>query len=278
MTRSIVPTLLILTVVATVSAQQNRTSDGPLDPVRFHLDAVTDRTELTYEEGAAYYALLDHVRQVDPETLRRQAAAFLAEREQERPDLTRRQGAGFPTFVDMLQHPDAWRGEPVTLSGHSLRVDRYAAADNEFGISDLYEMWLVTDDSQGHPATVIFTDKPDDLPVGEELVDGIRVTGYFLKLHTYSSRDEKVRLAPMILAHTVRWRKPTPVQPPVPAWVAYVTIGVVCVVAIAVLWRVRGADRAARSRLMSDSNQFEPPRVDEADLASDDVFPAPPEA
>lgn len=109
--------MLVLMVVATVSAQQASVSDGRLDPVRFQLDVVTDRSELTYEEGAAYYAILDHVRQIDPETLRRQAAAFLAQREQERPELARRNDQGFPTFVDMLQHPDAWRGEP----GHPQR-------------------------------------------------------------------------------------------------------------------------------------------------------------
>ncbi|MFG0334412.1 MAG: hypothetical protein ACF8TS_13695 [Maioricimonas sp. JB049] len=276
MVRMAVLTLLLLRSGAPLLAQEDSDTPGRLDPDRFHLDAVTDRSELAYEEAKAYYAILDHARHVDPAALRSQASDFLRERAQARPGLARRSEGTFPSFVDMLQDPAAWRGMPVTLRGHSLRVDRYAAAENEFGIDNLYEMWLVTDDSQGHPATVIFTQKPDDLPVGEGLVDGIRVTGYFLKLHKYGSRDDKVRLAPMILAHTVRWRKPTPVQPPVPAWVAYAVVGVVFTVLIGLVWRMRVVDRAARARRLADSRQFEAPHVDDSENAGDDPFPVPP--
>ncbi|WP_145370610.1 hypothetical protein [Maioricimonas rarisocia] len=275
MLRLSVLTLLLATGLP-LAAQEAPETPGRLDPERFHLGVVTDRSELAYEEAEAYYAILNHVRSANPAKLRQTASAYLRERRKVRPELVRRGEDAFPSFVDMLQDPTAWRGMPVTLSGHSLRVDRYAGAENEFGIDNLYEMWLVTGDSQGHPATIIFTEKPDDLPVGEELVDGIQVTGYFLKLHKYGSRDDKVRLAPMILAHTVRWRKPAPVQPPVPAWVAYLAVGIVFAVLIGIVWRMRTVDRAARARRLADSNQFEAPHVDESEIAGDDPFPGPP--
>jgi hypothetical protein len=194
-----------------VAGAADRSPPARLDPVDFGLQNVADRSELTFEESTAYYAILDHVRRVPDDRLNQAAAAFRAERRAAipvDPHRPREIPRELPVFVDLLQSPQACRGSPVRLEGHFLRLVSYAAGPNPFGIERLYEGWLVTEDSQLHPSTIVFTELPAGMPMGESLIDGVSVTGYFFKLHTYASRDDKTRFAPLILARTVGWRVP----------------------------------------------------------------------
>jgi hypothetical protein len=195
--------VLVGLIAAVQSAAGVGAADVSLDAERFALDQVEDRTEVSYDDRSAYFGILDHVRQVDPYALRRAAADFVIRRHQVTdPRLRNTPLEKFPVFADLFLHPEAYRGQPVALRGHVIRVQRYSAA-NEFGLDPLYEAWLVPDDSNHNPAAIIFTDCPPELPVGEGLVDGVEVVGYFLKLHIHEARDGKVHIAPLILAHTV---------------------------------------------------------------------------
>lgn len=177
----------------------------PLDPQQIDLSGVKDRTDLSFEESPAYYAILDHVRQVAPAELQQQATAAMQDRWEQSPRFSRWPLEEFPLFYDLTQRPDDYRGQPITLRGHLVRLVKYAAGPNEFGIETLYEGWLVTPDAETHPTTVICTEIPPNMPIGEELIDGVSVTGYFFKLHNYSARDRKVRFAPMVLAAELNW-------------------------------------------------------------------------
>jgi hypothetical protein len=174
-------------------------------PQEADLTGVTDRTALAFEESPAYYALLERARQADPADLREQARALLRQRWKDSPRFREFPLEEYPLFYDLTQQPDAYRGQPVSMRGHLIRLVKYQAGPNDYGIETLYEGWLVTPDAEAHPTTVIFTEIPEGMPIGEELVDGVSVTGYFFKLHTYSSRDKKTRFAPMVLAHTLQW-------------------------------------------------------------------------
>jgi len=179
-----------------------------LESAGFDLSHVTDRSELSFEDSAAYYGILDHARDVSAESLRAAADELRrqhwesSERYRDRPE------AEFPTFVGLIEEPASYRGQPVTLSGHLIRLVKSSAGPNDFGINTLYEGWLVTENSQQHPATIICTEIPPGMPIGEELIDGVSVTGYFFKLQTYPSRDKKIRFAPLILAHSMSWNPP----------------------------------------------------------------------
>jgi hypothetical protein len=178
-------------------------ADVALDPARFGLDEVQDRTEIRFEDRTAYFGMLDHVRHVDPQALRRAAAEFVARRHKVADERLRKIPLEkFPVFADLFLHPEAYRGQPVMLQGHVIRVQKYSAA-NEYGLDPLYEAWLVADDSSHNPAAIIFTECPPELTVGEELVDGVSMVGYFLKLQIHEARDGKVRIAPLILARTL---------------------------------------------------------------------------
>jgi hypothetical protein len=195
--------VLVGLIAAVQPAAGAGAAEVPLDAERFGLDRVEDRTEISYDDRAAYFGILDHVRRVDPDALRRAAADFVARRHQVRDERLRRFSLEeFPVFADLSWHPQAYRGQPVVLRGHVIRVQKHSAA-NEFGLDPLYEAWLVSDDSNHNPAAIVFTECPPELPVGEGLVDGVSVEGYFLKLHIHEARDGKVRFAPLILARTV---------------------------------------------------------------------------
>ncbi|MBX3438293.1 MAG: hypothetical protein KF861_12435 [Planctomycetaceae bacterium] len=199
--------LLMLVPVVAPSIRENGGA-GVSARSEIDLSAVTDRSELSFDESPAYYELLAKARDIDPGTLAAAAHELRNQRRQSTKELRTVPEADFPAFVDLIEHPDEYRGQPVTLSGHVIRLVSYPAGPNDAGIDTLYEAWIVTEDSQQHPATVILTELPDGMPLGEELIDGVTVTGYFLKLHTYPSRDKKTRFAPMILARTFSWRPP----------------------------------------------------------------------
>ncbi|MGD9855273.1 MAG: hypothetical protein AB7U20_10020 [Planctomycetaceae bacterium] len=201
----------ILLLVLSVELSGKVRAEEPavaLDAAALELSLIVDRTGLSFEESPAYYATLAHVRRVTPSALNAAARELHHERWQSSPRFHTQPEAEFPTFVDLIEYPEAYRGQPVMLSGHVIRLVTYSAGPNEAGIDTLYEAWLVTEDSQQHPATVVCTQIPDGMPIGEEIIDGVSVTGYFLKLHTYPSRDRKTRFAPMILARTLSWHPP----------------------------------------------------------------------
>jgi hypothetical protein len=154
----------------------------------------------------------------------------------------------FPVFFDLTESPQRWRGKPISLFGH-IRLHRVAHQENAYGIDPIHEAYLYTGDSQSHPATIIFAQNPDRIPVGEETIRGIQVTGYFLKLYNYPSRDGKVRYSPIILAKEIRQ-----IEIPAAGWsttTQLVIVGGLLVLLLIgwILWsRSRVADLAAREK------------------------------
>lgn len=192
-------------------ANQNADNNQPVPPPvqipsdTYGLEKVEDVTVLEWSDVEAYYGLLHHASQVSQEALRAAGREFAALRQQQ---------TGLPPFRDMLRHPEAWRGQPVYMEGHILQTIEFEAADNPYGIQHLYESALYTEDSAHHPSTIVFLQKPDDLPIGGETVGSVAVSGYFLKLYVYPSSDKKTRKAPLILAKTITVF-PTPKAVPV---------------------------------------------------------------
>jgi hypothetical protein len=248
-----------------VSAEQHPSPAGDppasveLDRGRFRLDWVQDRTELVGTADVdAYYGILSHVREVEPAELREEADRFLRSqwKNSQFADLPFEE---FPLFYDMIQNPEAYRGRPVTLTGHiQLHLVRHDA--REHGLDPIHEAYLYTEDSQRHPATIVFTENPDEIPAGEQTLSGISVTGYFLKLYPYASRDGKGRYAPLILARAIRWTPPRPATLSKASQFAIVA-GLLGIVASIVFWmrRIRASDRRSREREEKLLGRDEPP-------------------
>ncbi len=217
------------------------------------LSVVRDDCPLNPEDNPAYYRLLDLANQQAPNELTDAAKKFTATRK----DLTK-----LPTFVDMIRNPKAYRGKPVRLKGHVLQTLEFDALENEFGIKKLYESTLFTEDSQSHPATIVFLEKPENLPIGGELIDRVTVSGYFLKVYWYPSSDDRTRKAPLILAKTVSVRPVPSASTGLEGPVVYGAIGIVFAVLILGLILVQRSDRkrvlaAQKKRLDENVPEFD---------------------
>ncbi len=164
-----------------------------------------DTLGLTFEDREAYFRILKLTEKLAPADLSDLAREFRDDRRAASEKYRQRPLRNFPTFVDLFRHPDEYRGRPVTLHGYFRRLVTYPAGENDQGFEHLYEGWLYTDDSQGNPAVVIFTEKPEGLPIGGDITEEVIVTGYFLKMYGYAAQDTN-RKAPLVLAQTVQWR------------------------------------------------------------------------
>ncbi|MBL8815654.1 MAG: hypothetical protein JNL58_06465 [Planctomyces sp.] len=112
--------------------------------------------------------------------------------------------SAFPTYVDLYNHWDKWRGSLVTLRGHVRRVITTPGDEAMFQGAPLHELWLFTDDSQHHPAVIVTASLPKDFPVNAEVIDRVTVTGCFYKMYTYPASTDR-RAAPLLLAGHVDW-------------------------------------------------------------------------
>jgi hypothetical protein len=159
---------------------------------RSRLSAVKDNTRLRLrgnEEAEPYYYVLDFASRIDPAQLESRG----------RRDLT---------FAQFLTAPADYRGELVHLHGAVKRLIQYEAGPNDYGIEQLYEAWLFTEDSFNNPYVVICTHIPEAMPMGE-VSERVRVAGFFFKNNAYNAGDVP-RVAPMILAHRLVWLRPPP--------------------------------------------------------------------
>lgn len=212
-----------------------------------------DTLGLTVDDREAYFRILKLTEKLDPAEQRDLAAEFRQDRYEAHPKNRRRPVEQFPTFVDLFRHPAEYRGRPVTLHGYFRRLVTYDPGKNDQGYEQLYEGWLYADDAQGNPAVVIFTEKPEGLPISGDLSEEVTVTGYFFKMYGYQAHDT-TRRAPLLLAQTVRWRP----QPPASRWTpspqAYFFVSaaiLVIAVMIALAVRESHAQRQLASHLRS---------------------------
>jgi hypothetical protein len=173
------------------------------------LEVVKDNTlNLLYEERDVYFRMLQLAQETPLSRQEEFAADFREERRLANPRYAKRKPSEFQPFVDLFQNPDEYRGRPVSLRGVLRKLTKFDPGKNTFGINEAYEGWLYTDDAQSNPAVIVFMSKPQNLPVGGDLTEEIRVTGYFLKMYGYEAQDV-ARKAPLLLAGEAEWR-PSP--------------------------------------------------------------------
>lgn len=164
------------------------------------------------EEATAYFAILNHARQVSVSELKLAAASF----QKERLAVIRRDpnfrfyfqkpGTEFPTFADLYRNPEAYHGRLVTFRGHLRRLISSSAGDNPHGLQQLHEAWLYVEGAQQNPVVVVCTELPPNIPTGPDiLVDFVSATGYFFKRYGYEDRSGEMRFAPLILARGLEW-------------------------------------------------------------------------
>ena len=213
------------------------------------------------EERDAYYRILKHARDVDYADQKREARRFLSARRAvlSDPRLRDVSNAEFPIFVQLYSNArqrDVWYGQLVTLRGRVRRLISYPAGQNPYGLDTLYEAWLYTDDSQGHPVVIVCSTIPEDIPRGAEvLIDFVSVTGYLFKMYAYEAQDEPL-YAPLILAQRLEWRGPRSSSAPrIPTSVAYGGTAVGGLTIVFIAWWITRRDRRFRKSKLYPGSQ-----------------------
>lgn len=173
------------------------------------LEEVRNRTKLVKAaENDAYYRTLLNARLLSDAAIQAAARKQMAAREPERLEKRR------SVYVDVFKRPDDYRGELVTLEGTARKSLKYRATIDRrsvgdvYSLGDLYELWVFPDEGQGHPAVIVFTEKPAGLELGDNIDQRVRFTGYFFKLYGYDTTN-KTLLAPMFLGKSVTVLPPT---------------------------------------------------------------------
>jgi len=178
-------------------------------------------------ERDAYYTLLVKARDLPASSLERAARNDVA-------------------YTVLMINPDEFRGVPLTIEGESTRLWKLPTTKNEYGIDELYEVWIVTSDSGNRPYRVVCSSIPKGVPYVGKTSNPIRVrvTGYFFKKEGYQS-EGGLTVAPLLLAGNLKWFPPRAARSQDQAWapllVGSVLLGGVflCVMA----WRISVGDK-----------------------------------
>jgi hypothetical protein len=99
-----------------------------------------------------------------------------------------------------------------------------------------------------NPFCIRMTSVPEGIPMGQDLGSGVivKVTGYFLKRYGYPAQQDRLHVAPLILAKSVQWYEKRPSSVPddfgiVPYVLGFA--GILGVIISILLYRFRSSDR-----------------------------------
>ena len=167
------------------------------------MDSVKDNTMgIRFEEREAYLRVLRLAQEVPLRRQQKIATELREERRESNPDYRRRNVDDFPQFIDLFTHSDVYRGRPVTIHGTMRKLTKFDLGKNSMELDQAYEGWVYTSESQGNPAVVVFTSKDERLPVGGDIQEEVRFTGYYFKMYGYDAHDT-TRKAPLLIAGEV---------------------------------------------------------------------------
>lgn len=156
------------------------------------LDRVRDNTAFQSGERTAWFRLL--------EQLDRGAAEELA-------------GAREVSYLQLMDQPDVYRGQPVRFGGVARGGYRTEATANELGIDHYDVLWIKPHDGSNAPIAVYFLRLPAGFPQlahrqksGEitPLDEPVEVRGYFFKRLAYRSQ-QGVSIGPLVVAAEPQW-------------------------------------------------------------------------
>jgi hypothetical protein len=168
-------------------------------------------------------------------------------------DLHRR-SKKLPVVNDFALSPDEQRGKLFELDLNVRRVLAYDAPENLAGVKKVYEIWGFTNESQAWPYVVVTAQLPKGMPVGTDVFERVRFSGYFLKLQGYheagASPHDKALSAPLFVGK-LSWipNKPVAVNPPAPRWVIWVGLAICGMVGVRLflfIWKWKGQTRTSR--------------------------------
>lgn len=217
-------------VVAAVVPDNAPTAPAENDPARLDplvFEAVKDDSlGVRSSERGAYFQTLARARDLSQNMLQTRASSEV-------------------TFAQMFTDPDDYRGRLITIKGRVKRLHPVAAVKNDFGITTIYEAWIITVDSGDNPLLLHCTEIPDGIPTGQDLDLPCRFTGYFFKKYAYAA-VHGLHSTTMLLGKRLQW---TPPPKTTGMGLAPYILGIVLAMAgmtALVLWRYSVSDRRSR--------------------------------
>ncbi|MBM81730.1 MAG: hypothetical protein CMJ78_14215 [Planctomycetaceae bacterium] len=153
--------------------------------------------DLQPSDHAALIAGLDRTRRIERRVAEAAAADFFR---------TRRSETG--PLPDLLKNPEAYHGQLVTLEGQVRRIAIRSINAEQFGINQLYDVWLYVDGGDV-PVLIVCAELqpslkarfPENASEINDVINDVRATGFFLKRVKFG--DDQV--APLLATHQPRW-------------------------------------------------------------------------
>ncbi len=118
-------------------------------------------------------------------------------------------------FVELSRQPSEYRGRLVSVRGKLLRCQFIPERKESSPFAEpsaepskplgFYESWILLNDEKHVPITVCSTAVPDDMPLGDDLLEKVELTGFFYKRQLFLSAENEEVSAPTILAKTLHW-------------------------------------------------------------------------
>jgi hypothetical protein len=95
------------------------------------------------------------------------------------------------TFATLYERPIDHRGQVIHVEGDARWVNKLETPGllKEAGVTDLYEVWIVDVAAGPRPYSVLLTELPPGLPVGEKISVPVALDGYFLKRRREAADD-----------------------------------------------------------------------------------------
>jgi hypothetical protein len=118
-----------------------------------------------------------------------------------------RSGVTQTSVLPLLQQPDVFRDQWVSIRGSVARVERIEAKENPYAISHYWQLWLRPQDGADRPMLAIVRDVPESVAqVGADAntLEGpeVVVVGRFLKRLAYTS-GVGADLAPVVIGKII---------------------------------------------------------------------------
>ncbi len=219
----------------------NDLDEDEVTSVQELFELVTDKAPLKSREMDAYWRLLDWSRTLSFAELEKRSIKDIA-------------------FTQLWEQPELYRGKPIRLRLHALRVLEYPAPKDQPEVKKVYEAWGGTSESRTLLYCVVFPDLPVGLPTGPEIQAEIVFVGYFLKLMSYHGYDQKTgvplmatRAAPLLVGRAKLISTPLTPQPPKSdPWIVPLAIGGAILMIGMSAWASRSARNKSKVRMLPD--------------------------
>ena len=151
------------------------------------------------------------------------------------------------TVFDLMTQPKRYRGQTVQFSGSLRGIDTVKVANQELNLDKYYVLWIQPKELDRTPYCVYATELPKEIVRSTTGFQNERrpidVVGLFFKVRTYVDTESKISECPLLLARSVTAIEvqlavvaSTSWEPP--AWLIYVLLGLIPLVASLVAFLV----------------------------------------